>query len=551
MKTKFLSLLFLALSFNAIAKVIRPGQEGTINNLMQNNTVIEFQRGKTYNFSNPIIVTKAGILFNATGSGALPIIRLNNANKDQLFDIRANNVKFKNLNLVGDNAGVFGRSVIKVTRNITKLLVENCTIKNSQNGINSTIGYALNGLIAKRVTFSNITDVCILILNRKTNILRIPKLRDRVEIRNCTFEPGYDRAIVSDNGNDFTPFSKMVNGVLKHGNKREEYATNLKGSIIAGNTFKKCKRWHIGMVQSRNAVIRDNRMDGPNGSEIYSGCLHFEQFVSDIRIFRNVMTNNYAGSRGFLDMAAKEGIRRIGDNKEPYLFVATGSMFSRRGSGDCDGKIDKNCKVEIHRYGPRRFYIYGNTFKSNVKLEHGISFTDAEGFFIGQDQSGKIAKNKWEVGTVPTKGKIRITKGDQGNCNIKIRDNLAGTDIYYKPNKREASLNKRNDCIILGSGNTSKENRLKSNEAKETVIDSDSFSFYPNPASNMITIQTGNEASYTLEIHDIFGKKVKQVNVDSGNKKYTLNLSNMAKGVYLMSYIRKGQVSKKERLILK
>jgi hypothetical protein len=64
------------------------------------------------------------------------------------------------------------------------------------------------------------------------------------------------------------------------------------------------------------------------------------------------------------------------------------------------------------------------------------------------------------------------------------------------------------------------------------------FNVYPNPASDQITIvfSSDKEEGNTIRIIDIIGRDVLSANISSviGDNQYQMNLSSLAKGIYLV-----------------
>lgn len=91
------------------------------------------------------------------------------------------------------------------------------------------------------------------------------------------------------------------------------------------------------------------------------------------------------------------------------------------------------------------------------------------------------------------------------------------------------------------------ENNLKTNQFDETQ-----FSFYPNPSSNVVNIRL-NSAMDSMEsvvLYDLVGKSVLKIaNVNSNQS--TINVSALAKGMYLAEITTKNQLKITRKLIVK
>ena len=69
---------------------------------------------------------------------------------------------------------------------------------------------------------------------------------------------------------------------------------------------------------------------------------------------------------------------------------------------------------------------------------------------------------------------------------------------------------------------------------------------YPNPSSGMFAILLSQATKGTLEVYDVFGKKVQTINLTEGVSNYNLDLSKYAKGIYMLNVVSNGKkVSKK------
>jgi hypothetical protein len=77
-----------------------------------------------------------------------------------------------------------------------------------------------------------------------------------------------------------------------------------------------------------------------------------------------------------------------------------------------------------------------------------------------------------------------------------------------------------------------------------------SFSFYPNPAKDFITVSTGNEGGHQMIITDALGKVVKKHFIQSETEK--VNISGIKNGVYLVQVIDdNGNRSVTKRIVIK
>ena len=89
---------------------------------------------------------------------------------------------------------------------------------------------------------------------------------------------------------------------------------------------------------------------------------------------------------------------------------------------------------------------------------------------------------------------------------------------------------------------------------EENKVKPVSFKMYPNPAINQTTLKL--EKAITSErtqiaVYDLMGKKVMETNLNVGQEQYSLNLSEFNKGIYFVSIISNGIVSKTSKLVIR
>ncbi len=72
---------------------------------------------------------------------------------------------------------------------------------------------------------------------------------------------------------------------------------------------------------------------------------------------------------------------------------------------------------------------------------------------------------------------------------------------------------------------------------------------YPNPTSSEINIDGYVNGMSTIEVYNIYGKLIKSINV-SINGRYTMNLTDLRSGNYIMKIINNNEVIATKRLIL-
>ena len=72
---------------------------------------------------------------------------------------------------------------------------------------------------------------------------------------------------------------------------------------------------------------------------------------------------------------------------------------------------------------------------------------------------------------------------------------------------------------------------------------------YPNPASNIINIKTNDDVNNSSAIlYNIMGIKVDEVYIN--NNMATIDISKLANGLYLISVVINGEVTKNTKIIV-
>lgn len=525
---------------------------------------IKFESGKVYEFKSTIKINK-GLFFESTQESKA-ILRMTNLSSfffEILISVPSEQRTFiKNIEIDGNN------NVNKIFESCLifshgkKLTIEDSTLRSGKNGIRAKIGTALHGLILRNTEFYNMTDICVLLLNRKTAVRRISEFDQKAEITGCHFE-NFKRGIICDNGNDFynveyqAGWETTFNGETITPAKRHNYVTNLKGTYIFDNTFTKWSRWCVGLVQAGNVIIHKNQMTDQKTEDSKSnGVIHLEQFTREITFSENIVINNIPSAKTFIDMAGGEAKRRLQNHPELILM---GGLKDGSENGNCkvglatENDFDsRTCRIRPHSYGQRKIYIYGNEFHadSNVNLEYGIGFHEVEDVFIGRKSDGTIFKNKWFLANEPRNKMVRITKMDQGVCNVRIADDdvsikYAASKIGGPITKKIVSLNGNEDCIEI-------DNSTLSNDLIAISKNNENFSIYPNPTKNTLNITTkSNNSAYTLNIYNILGALIQSTSVTSKTTAHKLNVSNLADGLYFIQYINDNQIATKSFVIKK
>lgn len=600
--------------------------ENLLNQIRGNSSeggIITFQAG-IYDFNRPIIVNAANVTFrgvsvpnnraprttwrNRTPDNMRPSFiilgsnntRVNRNSGDVVFGtnnsnpVGTRNIAFEDLVINNDfrthsrsNSTVINNNDSQGTR-LTNVHVMRSDFK----GIESSNSGALHGLIVEDSRFSEIFDICIFIMNRDSDQYgsRITSLRAPFSVTNTDFDDGAAVGIEIDCGNDFfvDRQSRSVdeqvllgNRTVTAGGKRHAFPTNLENSIIEGNTFGRCRRWHIAGVQASNFRVVDNRMNGPGAFDSLNGQsrpensnssnFHFEQFTHDVIIERNVMVNNTSqrGNRitsSFISMSSNEGRQRL--SNDPIIAVVPGvggipprtaPQFNNtflRGTAGCPlpqrtAPNNLTCRREFHSYGPRNIIIRQNSFSSNVRVNRVLDFRDAEGFRLeNNNYLGNISNrpansvnglgNGVLIGNTITNAVVEIDRGESGNCNVVIREPQFRTIIDNNPRDVQGEndpvqIAENAELASCGNSNPIRGNGIRSNRASKNgisfVSNNSESEIYatPNPTQNSISIEGVKEG--IIEIYSLNGNLLVTTKYVEGS---SLDMSNLSSGLYLV-----------------
>jgi hypothetical protein len=178
-----------------------------------------------------------------------------------------------------------------------------------------------------------------------------------------------------------------------------------------------------------------------------------------------------------------------------------------------------------------RFTFQSTTAEDGEVHQHGISFQEtANGaggsYEVNFQTTGKEVANielDFEAGLGTSKKFVIFTDvGDLANGVGKATPNVNGTDTSAMSGTYIV------DNITLGATVLS----IKNN----SVLD---FSMYPNPTSNMLNI-SAKETIQDTQIFNVLGKNVMSVKVN--NRKASIDVSNLATGIYLVKYSVNGTI---------
>jgi hypothetical protein len=77
---------------------------------------------------------------------------------------------------------------------------------------------------------------------------------------------------------------------------------------------------------------------------------------------------------------------------------------------------------------------------------------------------------------------------------------------------------------------------------------SSKFTLYPNPAKEFITISSPNVEIKTIQINDINGRFVKDIDVNNSNE-VEINISNLSQGIYFIKIISEKETVTKKLIV--
>lgn len=403
-----------------IDQIAKWGNDGSTKKIIFTAGLFEFPKALTLTNDN-LVLEGAG-----TNKTVLKLIQISSV----FIDAKGNNYKIANLTLDGGmNQKGFGDVIFRFNKSKGHQF-ENVEFTNSKwNAINAVTGYATDGLMVKKCVFSNIDFMGIQIFNRNTSkrggevILSV----DKVLVDSCVFKEGYETGISSDNGND-----REDNG--NGTGRRYTESSSLNGTLIQNCTFEKSKQFHIALVQTEDVIVQNNSFAGMT-DDAGKGCqpIHVEQFCHNIEIYNNVfsMSNTVSQPYNCINMTGIEGHKRVTQERPSATYATWTYNLSggnkRRASVQCanSGNVDKDCKRDVHAYGPRNIFIAGNTFNASSKFDKIIFISEGENIQVGTKKNGTISLNKFE-GITDKMEKIVFAGNDEGCGTVLIR---AGQNI--------------------------------------------------------------------------------------------------------------------------
>ena len=166
------------------------------------------------------------------------------------------------------------------------------------------------------------------------------------------------------------------------------------------------------------------------------------------------------------------------------------------------------------------------------------------------DNSGDIYSPFFLRGTT-TLGSDNLTGGVNGNQDVvdgfisKIDGNLGN---YLRPNVNSPNTNSLNDVTTIGNHQTL--------TTTETITNSNlSTRLYPNPTTGKVTLEiksdlANNQIEY-ITIYDVTGRKVQEINTQTSQNSFDINLSSQQAGVYFVEMMINQELITKRIVLMK
>ncbi|GAF05528.1 right-handed parallel beta-helix repeat-containing protein [Saccharicrinis fermentans] len=505
MKIFYARLLCIAIANVLLIQVKAETRTADVNNISQIinwmkdgiTTKIIFPAG-TYNFTSTISLENDDLILEGSGMNET-IIRLA-AKKNTLIDAKGNNARICKLTLDGGkNQKAWGNPIFRFNKSKGHHFEEVLFTNSLWMGITGINAYATDGLHLIHCEFSNIDLMCLQIFNRNTNKRggEVITSVDKVVIDGCIFHEGYETGVSSDNGNDREDSGDGTG-------RRYTESTSLSGTEIKNCVFHKSKQFHIAMVQSKNVLIQNNTFYGMT-DDAGGGCqpIHMEQFTQNIEIYDNTfyMDNTVEQAYMYIHINGTEGHKRVTQQRPSNTYATwTYNVYGgneRRASTSCakEGHINKDCKRDVHAYGPRNIYIAGNTFNESTMASHYVSVNEGENIQIGTKKDGTVSLNKF-MGVSAGVVKIHFGGNDEGTGDVLIKagQNITVDNVEIKDVNFDLPAIRLKKPIVIETKSDVSVNEIH----RQDVL------FYPNPASNFIYINS-SEHEYSVSIFDITG----------------------------------------------
>ncbi|WP_075601843.1 T9SS type A sorting domain-containing protein [Saccharicrinis aurantiacus] len=548
MKTKNAWFIFIAFAvcFSTKAQI----QTADVNNISQIinwmkdgvTTKIIFPAG-TYNFTSTISLENDDLILEGSGMDET-IIKLA-AVKNSLIDAKGNNAHISKLTLDGGhNQKSWGNPIFRFNKSKGHYFEDVLFTNSKWMGIAGINAYPTDGLKLIRCEFSNIDLMCLQIFNRNT-IKRGGEVIvsvDKVIIDECIFHEGYETGISSDNGNDREDSGDGTG-------RRYTESTSLSGTEITNCIFDKSKQFHIAMVQSKDVLIQNNTFYGMT-DDAGGGCqpIHMEQFTHNMEIYDNTfyMDNTVEQKYMYIHINGTEGHKRVTQqqpsNTYPTWTYNVYGSNERRADTSCakEGHINKDCKRDVHAYGPRNIYVAGNTFNESTKVSNYFSANEGENIQIGIKKDGTVSLNKF-LGGDENSAKIHLGGNDEGTGDVLIKagQNVVPSNVEIKDVYFDLPAIRLQKPIVVET----------KSDVSVTKVNQEECSFYPNPSSGSLSFKNTINIK-SVQIIDLSGNKLKFYTKSELSSNF-LKIKDLKPGTYMVNILLESGEQTTEKLIIK
>lgn len=204
-------------------------------------------------------------------------------------------------------------------------------------------------------------------------------------------------------------------------------------------------------------------------------------------------------------------------------------------------------------------HVSDEVFTSSVKA-YDINFTtpQAEGIIYEWERLSNTIDSSWSYSLcdygschigVPTQGTMTSISlaeaqgGMEGFFKLSINIGNAAGEGFLELYVFDSQDHNRGDTVSF---------RIKYSPTQSTgefLVENQSLSFYPNPATDEITIETVSTDAEYLIVSNVIGQHIIKQKVDQiSNQK--LNLSSLKEGVYFLSLVSESGILETKRLVI-
>lgn len=325
----------------------------------------------------------------------------------------------------------------------------------------------------------------------------------------------------------FSPFEEVYNGSISFEDVDGDSDQDFLISGIAGNI------WILKLYLNDG---NGNFTLSPNGTftGVYFGSLEFADVDGDgDRDFLVTgITNNVHQARMYKNNGS--GIFTLVANT-PFVPVYRSTLAF----ADVDGDNDQDVVISgiIDGGGTFRTHLYINDGSGTFTDLGNVGLTEvADGSLAFADVDSDNDKDLLITGFAGQVGNVSLLYSNDGSGNFTEVGGLpfqgvSNSAVAFQDVDGDSDF----DVVITGAFNGSTTfSKLYLNESVLGFADfneESENSFFPNPANNFISFQHISEKSI-LEIFDVYGKKLLQMNIDSNSN--SVNIESFSKGIYFV-----------------